>query len=678
MLTTLNGEGQLGGPSDPTGETAVLSESAAGRLTPDFDWKGIGQSEHFVQFYDSDELLMDAVSGFIESAIVAGHGGVIVTLEARRRGIEQRLTERGVDLAEAAARGRYLALDAAETLSKFMVDGSPDPARFADMFNSTIAGMAQDGRRLHAFGEMVALLWGQGNRSAALQLEKLWNDMGKAHSFSLFCAYPMAGFGDENDRKLFHEICACHTKVVPPQNYAALPSNDERFRAITDWQQKARILEVEIAHRKRAEQALRERGTELEIINMRLREEIDARQSNDLAQAKLVAIIESSDDAIVSKSLDGIITSWNKGAERLFGYTADEVIGKSILTIVPPERRGEEETILSKLRRGERIDHFETQRRSKDGHYVEVSLGVSPIRNSQGVIVGASKIARDIGERKRLEIEQKKLLQAERFAREESQRANRLKDDFLATLSHELRTPLTAIVGWAQLLAAGTMTPEQIEEASEVILRNARSQKQLIEDLLDMSRIVSGKLRLNLQRVEPQSFVEAAVQTIKPTADVKGITIEMAVDPMTGPIAGDPTRLQQVVWNVLTNAVKFTPGGGRVRVLLQSIDGQAELTIEDSGMGIKPEFLPYLFERFRQADASTSRRFGGLGIGLAIVQQLVEMHGGTITASSPGDGKGSTFAIRFPLLASGPVSDDRNRGPSPRMLFEADRTDLAD
>jgi PAS domain S-box-containing protein len=392
------------------------------------------------------------------------------------------------------------------------------------------------------------------------------------------------------------------------------------------------------------------RQTDPQDPNAYLQREIEARRASAILEGRLSAIVESSDDAIVSKTLDGIITSWNAGARALFGYTAEEAIGQSILLIVPPERHQEEATILSRLRNGEKIDHFETQRLTKDGRRVEISLSVSPVRDSTGTIVGASKIARDITDKKRIEREREHLLEAERVAREEAQRINRLKDEFLATLSHELRTPLNAILGWAQMMGLGTMTGDEMRDAGRVIERNARTQKQLIEDLLDMSRIISGKLRLDVQQIEPASFVEAAIETIRPSAAAKDIRIDKRLDPLAGPISGDPARLQQVVWNVMSNAVKFTPKQGTIQVRIERANSHVEISVSDTGEGIDPAFLPHLFERFRQADASSSRKHAGLGIGLAIAKEIVEMHGGTIRATSAGEGQGAEFVVALPLL----------------------------
>jgi len=242
------------------------------------------------------------------------------------------------------------------------------------------------------------------------------------------------------------------------------------------------------------------------------------------------------------------------------------------------------------------------------------------------------------------------LLEAERAARVEIERTSQLKDEFLATLSHELRTPLTAILGWAQMLGRGTMKAEDVTEGIAVIERNARVQTKLIADLLDMSRIISGKMRLDLGRVDLPDVVQQAVQSVRHAADAKEVRLQMILEPHAGPIRGDSNRLQQCVWNLVSNAIKFTPKGGRIQVSLQRIDSHVEIAVADTGEGIGSEFLPHIFERFRQGDASITRKHGGLGLGLSIVKQLVEMHGGTIHATSAGEGQGSKFWINLPLM----------------------------
>jgi PAS domain S-box-containing protein len=372
--------------------------------------------------------------------------------------------------------------------------------------------------------------------------------------------------------------------------------------------------------------------------------DITDRKRAEQARAHLASIVESSDDAIISKTLDGIITSWNGAATRLFGYAPEEIIGKPILTIIPRELHHEEDHILARLRRGERVEHYETTRCTRDGQPLRVSLTVSPVRDSSGRIVGASKIARNISERERL-------LESERAARSHAERLSRIKDEFLATLSHELRTPLNAILGWSALLRQHTVPPKERTRGLETIERNARVQAQIINDLLDMSRIVSGKLQLDVQPIYLQDVIAAAIETVRPSAEARHIRLTTLLDSTIGRTRGDPNRLQQVLWNLLTNAVKFTPQGGRIQVVLERVNSHVEITVADSGVGIKPEFLPYVFDRFRQADASTTRQFGGLGLGLSIVRNLVEMHGGTVSVRSPGENQGTTFTIALPLLA---------------------------
>ena len=376
------------------------------------------------------------------------------------------------------------------------------------------------------------------------------------------------------------------------------------------------------------------------------------------ARFRLAAIVESSEDAIISKTLDGIVTSWNAGATRLFGFSAEEMIGASITRLIPPELLPEEDDILAKLRRGERIEHYETWRVAKDGSQVEVSLTVSPLRDVTGAIVGASKIARDISGLRRVVAEREQLLASERNARTEAERLGYLKDEFLATLSHELRTPLTTILGWTNLLRRRLNIGEaELRAAVETIHRNAQAQAQIIDDLLDMSRIVSGKIRLQTAALDLEDLIRVAVDGIRPTASAKQISIALELEGADGLIVGDAARLQQVLWNLLTNALKFTPPNGRITVSLRHSEADVIIQVKDSGIGIEPEFLPHVFERFRQADGSTTREHGGLGLGLSIVRNLVELHGGAVSVDSAGVGQGTTFSVRLPRLEGAAYSE---------------------
>jgi PAS domain S-box-containing protein len=369
----------------------------------------------------------------------------------------------------------------------------------------------------------------------------------------------------------------------------------------------------------------------------------------DDAAGRLAAIVQSSEDAIISKTLEGVITSWNPAAERLFGYTAAEAIGQRITLIIPPDRRQEEASVLASVRSGRSVEHFETVRQAKDGRRIDISLTVSPVRNAAGVIVGASKIARDITDRVRAERDRADLLAREQAAREEAEALNRAKDQFLAVLSHELRTPLNAIFGWARMLHEGQLDPALRARGTEAILRNAKAQLQLVEDLLDVSRIITGAMRLEMRPVDLRTVVDAALETVRPTAGAKDLDVEAVLDPDAVTVMGAPDRLQQVVWNLLVNAVKFTPKGGRIHVRLRRAGSHVELAVSDTGEGITSDVLPHVFERFRQGDSSTTRAHGGLGIGLALVRHLVDLHGGTVRAESPGPGQGATFTVRLPL-----------------------------
>jgi PAS domain S-box-containing protein len=538
--------------------------------------------------------------------------------------------------------------------------------------------------------------------------------------------------------------------------------------------------------------------------------DVTERRRAESARGQLAALVESSEDAIVGKDLSGIVTSWNHAAERMFGYCAREAIGQSIRLIIPDTRRAEEDDVLARIGRGETIQHFETVRRRKDGTEIPVSLTVSPIHDSSGAIIGASKIARDISEQKRagqraaflaeigavladsleyattlkavanlavpaiadwcavdILTEERKLERlavshvdpakidlartirsryedpsspysvayvvrtgspamvkevsddmiktaargdeerlalvrslgvrsyiivpltargrtlgaltlatAEsgrfytdddfRFAQDvafraalavdnaraynDAQAANRLKDEFLATLSHELRTPLNAILGYSRMLESGMLTADKHAHALQTVDRNATSLAQIVEDILDVSRIISGKIRLNVQPVDLPAVISAAVETVMPAAEAKQIRVQTILDPRAAPISGDPNRLQQIVWNLVSNAVKFTPKQGVVQVRLERVNSHVEIVVSDTGTGITPDFLPHIFERFRQADSGTTREHAGIGLGLAIARHLVELHGGTIHAASDGRDKGSTFRVRLPVM----------------------------
>ncbi|HJQ26187.1 MAG TPA: ATP-binding protein [Blastocatellia bacterium] len=496
MLNANNNDG-------PTpGRNQLQVGTPASELAPITDWSEMGETEHFVQFYDADEFLLNSLSGYIGMGLSLGDACIVVATKAHRESLDRRLQDYGLDVFAARASTQYTQLDAAETLAQFMEDGQPDAGRFAEVIGSLIARAAGSGRRVRIFGEMVALLWQQSNVDAALRLEALWNDLRKTHAFALFCAYPMQACAGEALAAPFKGVCVSHSRVIPAESYAALTSPDERLQAIIELQQKATSLEAEIAERRQAEAALRAVKEKLEI-----------------------------------------------------------------------------------------------------------------------------QVA-------------------------EAESANRIKDEFLATVSHELRTPLNAIIGWTHLLNRSELDEATMRRAVETIERNARSQAQLIEDILDMSRVIAGKLRLKISDVDLATVINAAIDAVQLAATAKGIHLEVTLDPSARHISGDAARLQQVIWNLLSNAIKFTPAEGRVEVRLERAGDNARIRVTDTGEGIHRDFLPFIFDRFRQADGTSTRRHGGLGLGLAIVRHLTELHGGAVYADSPGPGYGASFTVELPRVTS--------------------------
>ena len=383
-----------------------------------------------------------------------------------------------------------------------------------------------------------------------------------------------------------------------------------------------------------------------------LTERIRGEEARHQSDERLRLVVESTPSALVMVDSEGRMVLVNSQAEKLFGFAREELIGASVDILLPSRFRerhnGYRRGFLSNLQNrpmGAGRDLFALR---KDGTEVPVEIGLNPIVTGDDVLILAAIV--DITERKLIEQQRERLLANERAARSEAERAARMKDDFLATVSHELRTPLNAILGWSQLLGAGdASSQDEIRQGLAIIERNARGQAMLIDDLLDMSRITSGRLRLDVLQVNLVTVIEAAMESVRPAADAKQIRLERELDPAAGPIRGDPSRLQQVAWNLLSNAIKFTPPGGQVQVALRRAGATAEIVISDTGVGIKPQFAPHLFERFRQSDATITRRHGGLGLGLAIVRDLVEMHGGSVRPVSAGAGRGAPGAVAIAL-----------------------------
>jgi PAS domain S-box-containing protein len=373
-----------------------------------------------------------------------------------------------------------------------------------------------------------------------------------------------------------------------------------------------------------------------------------AESSLRAANLTLEALITASPLAIVALDLEDRVLNWNQAAERLFGFGSIEVTGKGS-PIICEDRQAEIAEAMAQVDRGEVITGLESACKHKDGEIVDVSISAAPMRDMHGAIVGRVMVLEDIRERRRVQRDMEKL-----FA--EVQQANSAKDDFLAVLSHELRTPLNAMLGWVRMLRRTEMTPDKRAHAIDVIERNTIAQMRLIEDILDVSRIVSGKLRLELQPVNLIEIVSASAEAIKPLADARGLTIHVTLPDETVAVNGDAARLHQVILNLLSNGVKFTPIGGRVELIASGDATHGHVIVRDSGIGIEPDFLPHVFDRFRQAHSGPTRNQTGLGLGLAIVHYIVEAHGGSVRASSDGQNQGSTFEIVLPRIDSAPVA----------------------
>ena len=377
-----------------------------------------------------------------------------------------------------------------------------------------------------------------------------------------------------------------------------------------------------------------------------------AEEAANTAYQQLSFHVESSPLAVVEWDSDFRVSRWSKSAERLFGWKAEEVIGKHVneWRFVFTDDVDAVALVTNRQREGVEVQGVQRNRNyTRDGGILFCEWYNSVLHDDRGKLVSVLSLVLDVTARQSAEEERAASLLRERDARRHAEEADRLKDEFLATLSHELRTPLTSILGWASMIRNGEVEGSNASRAIETIERNARSQARLIDDLLDVSRIITGNLRLDLHPLNLAPIVDAALDALRPTADVKGIRLKTRFFPAECLVKGDPNRLRQVIWNLLSNAIKFTQRGGRVNIELSCVELTARLTVRDTGEGISAAFLPYVFDRFRQAEGSISRKQGGLGLGLAVVRHLVELHGGTISAESEGLGKGSIFTVDLPL-----------------------------
>src|SRR5713226_727281 len=395
------------------------------------------------------------------------------------------------------------------------------------------------------------------------------------------------------------------------------------------------------------ERQLREVNEALLVSSVHQHELTELAQKAEAASGRLAAIVDSSEDAIIGTTLDGVITSWNRSAEKMFGYTAAEALGQYISLIIPAERQSEEVNALAHLRRGEKIDHFETERQAKDGRRVSVSVTVSPIKDAAGRIIGASKVARDISERKQAEKRIYDLLT-------ELRDGNRRKDEFLATLAHESRGPLAPLGNMLEIMKRADGNGDLLQQARDTMERQLGQLVRLVDDLLDVSRITRDKLELRKERVELASILHQSVEVCRPLAEraKHEVTVSLPSEPIY--LHADPVRLAQVFSNLLNNSCKYTEPGGRIWLTAERQGSDVVVSVKDNGIGIPPDMLPCIFDMFIQVDRAKERSQGGLGIGLTLVRRLIEMHDGRVEASSEGAGRGSEFVVSLPVLTERP------------------------
>ena len=574
-------------------------------LAPRSNWGEMRVSEHFVQFYESDVFLLDSLSGFIDTGLSAGDACIVIATKAHKERLEERLKAKGLDLIAAHSRGEYIALDAAETLSKFMVDGLPDPQRFLEIIGSVIRQAGEGRHHVRAFGEMVALLWEEGNQAGAIHLEELWNDLARIHSFSLFCAYPMHGFGNAAHGTPFTEIGTHHTRVIPAESYNALATPDERLRAVTLLQQKAESLHAEIMERKQAEKALR-------ISETRYRRLFEAARDG-------VLIL----DPRTRKILDA-----NPFMEELLGYPREELFGKELFEIGLHKDEQANQDAFRKLQENHYIRYEDLSLKTKTGERREIEVVANLYEEEDKQIIQYN--IRDISARKKLE---------------------RQKDEFISMASHELKTPVTSLKGFLNLLQRRLTSPEDEKELHYLARMNAQVHKltKLINDLLDISKMQTGQLIYRQERFDLDALVQEIVENIQGTTQTHPLLLEGQTQ---AEAFGDRDRIGQVLINLLNNAIKYSPQASTVVVRVAKDQNNALVSVQDFGIGIAKEHQQKIFERFYQVTDPEERTYPGLGIGLYISLEIVKRHGGQIWVESK-KGEGTTFHFTLPLFQEG-------------------------
>jgi len=792
------------------------AEGRAGEKSP--QTKAPTVSNHFVQFYENDDFLIDSVGAFIGASLGSGEAGLIIATPIHRAKISQRLSAQGLDVFALEKRGQLTLLDAEAVLEGLMDGESPGSNQFEHVIGEKVARILAEYHGLRAFGEMVALLCAEGNTRGAIELEALWHELGTRHEFKLLCAYPMNGFSEPTSEEVFREICSQHALIISPESLRVEANQDDTNSSFSRLQQRAGSLEREIAQRKRIEGELREQTRTLEILHRvscalvaeqelekvvqlvtdagnelckgefgaffynrtdeggesytlytltgvpreefsrfpmprnteifastfrgegvvriadvtkdpryghnppyhgmpkghlpvrsylavpvvsstgavlgglfyghstpgvftekseqlifglaaqasiaidnanlseALQRELKAVQQSEEGNRTLAAIVESSDDAIIGKDLNGIIHSWNPGAEKMFGYKSFEIIGKPVTMLFPANHVNEEPTILGHIRAGRHVDHYETVRRRKDGTLIDISLTVSPIRNGTGEIVGASKIVRDITKRKRDEEALTKATAALARANEEleqrvSERTASLTEaieqmeEFSYTVSHDLRAPLRAMSVYTKALQEDFGYLFASEPDAQVCVRrvaeNCLRLDKMIRDVLAYGRVARGKLEIHA--VSLDALVAETLHHY-PALQAPNARIDVSA---LGTVLGHEPSLIQILSNLLNNAVKFVAEGKtpEVKVWTEESEDDVILWVEDNGIGIDPTYQHRLFTMFERIHPNQA--YEGTGVGLAIVRKATERMGGKVGSVSDGT-NGSRFWVRLP------------------------------
>jgi PAS domain S-box-containing protein/excisionase family DNA binding protein len=609
---------------DPTGapDRGLVMATASGHFMPPSAGQDAAPTSHLVRFYETDDALVDAVGSYVEAGLQASQVCVVLATTAHHAALESRLGAVGVDVTALAAAGQYIALDAADTLAQIMVGGEPSSEAFADVVGTVIAEAGSSGRGVRAFGEMVGMLAMDRNHGAAIRLEALWNDLQQAYPFALYCAYPMAAFGDADFAGAFDEITAGHSRVVPAESYPALASEDDRLRAVAALQQQAASLAADVAERRRAEERLRQ------------------------SEQQLRDFVENATEGLHWVGPDGRVLWVNRAELELLGYTEEEYIGHSIAEFHADADVVED--ILRRLSSGESLYGYEARLRAKDGSIRFVLLNSSVYREN-GQFVHTRCFTRDITERKLAELEREALLERERAIRAEAEAALRVRDEFVSIAAHELRTPLTTLkahadVALRRVARAGQLEPQRAIEALGTIASQSDKLSRLLGHLLDVSRLEAGKLTLERRPTDLAALSRQIVDAAQARSEHHGIDLTA---PETLVANVDPLRIEQVLVNLLDNASKYSPNGGSIEVAVSSVgEDSAKVAVRDHGLGIPPEKRAWMFERFYQAHGEGYR--SGLGLGLYVSRQIVELHGGQISAEFPLDG-GSEFTVRLPI-----------------------------